>query len=158
MVSLPLFQSELSACHYGQVIHCDMSSQRSLLKDYLSFHYLCPQLYLLRRFVGGIVCLIGMGAALLFGGAEYIHTQGMVKQNLENAKLAFRLFPWDFRFRTGLVQIADSQNDINTLIKIQEYDPKSVSLMLILANHYRAISDNVGAAKQIRMALELKRN
>ena len=125
----------------------------------LAFRYICRLPYLLYRFVSFLACEIGVITALLFGSAEYVQTQGMVKQNLEQVHLAFKLFPWDFRFRTGLIQIADLNGNaaIPILLEVQQYEPTSISLMIILTKHMRDNGDNVGAAKQLKMALDLKR-
>lgn len=157
MAFLPLCQSqELRPVYWSNRLY-DMWSSLSLSKVYLSFHYICPQLYLLRRFVSSVVCVIGVLTALLFGTAEYLHTQGMVEHNLYKLQLALKLFPYDFRFRTGLIQVADLKSDISTLLGVQKLEPNSVSLSIILIRHMRDIGDKVGASQQFKRAMLLKR-
>ena len=123
---------------------------RFLLRVYLVFRCICPQLYLLRRFVSMTACVIGMALSLRFGVAEYIHTRGMLEQDLSKLQFALKLFPWDFRFRTGIVQVSDIQNNIEALLNVKYYEPNSTSLMIILIRHMISSNDFDGAAKQFK--------
>ena len=123
----------------------------------LVFPYICQRLYLLWHFACMSVCAIGAIIALLYGYAEYIHTQGMMNQNLEQVYFAFKLFPYDFRFRNGLLQIANSNESILILLEVQKYEPNSIALNIVLANYFKSIGDNVNASKQLKNALDIKR-
>jgi len=68
------------------------------------------------------------------------------------------MFPWDFRFRTGIMQVADIQNNLDVLLAVKYYEPNSTSLMIILIRQMIAANDFEGAAKQFKELYDLAPN
>ena len=82
----------------------------------------------------------------------------MLEQDLSKLQFALKLFPLDFRFRTGIVQVADIQNNIEALLNVKYYEPNSTSLMIILIRHMISSNDFDGAAKQFKELYNLAPN
>jgi hypothetical protein len=84
----------------------------------------------------------------------------MLEQDLYKLQTAIQLFPYDFRFRIGLIQVTDrllsNEIAIPILENMQKLEPKSVSLTAILIRRYKQAGDNVNASKQLKLFLELK--
>jgi hypothetical protein len=88
--------------------------------------------------------------------AEYFHSQGMYNQNLYQLQLAINLFPFDFRYREGFIQVADLDNLLITpLLQIQKLEPKSINLRRILINHMMNVHDYKGAEEQFKALYKL---
>jgi hypothetical protein len=75
----------------------------------------------------------------------------MYNEDLYQLELAIKLFPFDFRYREGFIQVANL-NDllISPLLQMQKLEPKSINLKRILINHMMNVHDFKGAAEQFK--------
>ena len=80
----------------------------------------------------------------------------MYNENLYQLEMAIKLYPFDFRYREGFIQVADLNDiSISSLLQMQKLEPKSINLMRILINHMMNVHDLKGAEEQFKQLYAL---